>query len=276
MKAVHINDYTCGTGYPLLIMAGPCVIESEELTLEIAQYLKKITDRLGLQLVFKASFCKDNRTSIQSYRGVELSSAIKIFQRIKSEIKLPIVTDIHQPYHAEALKNVIDIIQIPAFLCRQTSLLLAAGLTGLPVHVKKSQMMSPNDMKYVIEKLKHVDCKQILLCERGTFFGYGNLVNDMTSILKMQQLGVPVIFDATHSVQNRHNSNQISGGNIEMIVPLAKAAVAIGVNGLFFEVHPTPQLALSDSASMLSLDNFEDLLQRLLLIRKVVDNENNN
>jgi len=268
---VNIGSYRCGRGQPLLVIAGPCVLENEELALSIAERLKQIALDLSLQLIFKASFDKANRTSLNSYRGPGIDRGLKILEKVKDVTGLPITTDIHEPSQAAAVGAVCDLIQIPAFLARQTDLLLAAASTSRPVHVKKGQYLAPGDMKHVVEKLDAGGCKNILLGERGTFFGYGRLVNDMRSIPQMQALGVPVIFDATHSVQEPGGLGSASGGNRAMVEPLARAAVAVGVDGLFFETHPNPDAAPSDGPNMIPLDQFSALLGRLLSIRRTIE-----
>lgn len=266
-----IGPYRCGRGERLLVIAGPCVIEGEELTLGIAQRLKQIAARLPIQPVFKASFDKANRTSIDSQRGPGSAHGLAILRRVKEATGLPVTTDIHTAEQAAPAAEVCDLLQIPAFLARQTDLLVAAAGTGRPVHVKKGQFLAPWDMKHVVGKLEAAGCHHILLCERGTFFGYGRLVNDMRSIPQMQALGAPVIFDATHSVQEPGGLGSATGGNRQMVEPLARAAVAIGVDGLFFETHPQPDRALSDGPNMVPLDEFEPLLVRLLAIRETVE-----
>jgi 2-dehydro-3-deoxyphosphooctonate aldolase (KDO 8-P synthase) len=268
---VTIDRYRCGRGQPLLVIAGPCVIESEELTLSIAARLAEIAAGLSLPLVFKASFDKANRTSVASYRGPGMERGLAILHRVKEATGLPITTDIHEPRQAGPAAEVCDLLQVPAFLARQTDLLLAAAATGRPVHVKKGQNLAPWDMRNVVEKLETGGCRQILLGERGTFFGYGRLVNDMRSIPQMQALGVPVIFDATHSVQEPGGLGTSTGGNRAMIEPLARAAVALAADGLFFETHPHPETALSDGPNMVPLDEMAGLLRRLLAIRRAAD-----
>ena len=268
---VTIGSYRCGSGQPLLVVAGPCVIESEALTLAIAARLKQIADELSVQLVFKASFDKANRTSVDSYRGPGLSAGLAILRQVRQATGLPITTDIHLPEQAAPAAEVCDLLQIPAFLARQTDLLVAAAQTGRPVHVKKGQFLAPGDMKHVVGKLQAAGCRNVLLGERGTFFGYGRLVNDLRAVPQMQALGVPVIFDATHSVQEPGGLGAVTGGNRGMVEPLARAAVAIGADGLFFETHPAPDSALSDGPNMVPLDQFAGMLRRLLRIRKAVE-----
>jgi 2-dehydro-3-deoxyphosphooctonate aldolase (KDO 8-P synthase) len=255
----------------LLVIAGPCVIEDEASTLATAGKLHEIAARLGIQLVFKASFDKANRTSIDSYRGPGLEAGLAILRRVGQLTGLPVTTDIHEPRQAGPVAEVCDLLQIPAFLARQTDLLTAAAKTGRPVNVKKGQFMAPGDMKHVVEKLEAAGCPHTLLTERGTFFGYGRLVNDMQSIPLMQSLGVPVVFDATHSVQQPGGLGTSSGGNRNMVEPLARAATAIGADGLFFETHPDPESALSDGPNMIPLDQFEAMLKRLVTIRQTVE-----
>jgi len=265
-----IGPYRCGRGQPLLVIAGPCVIESEDSAVSIGQRLKEIADELSLQLIFKASFDKANRTSIDSFRGPGLRQGLAILERVKQATGLPVTTDIHEPGQAQAVGEVCDLLQIPAFLARQTDLLVAAAETGRAVNVKKAQFLAPWDMKHVVGKLEAAGCRNIMACERGSFFGYGRLVNDMRAIPQMQALGVPVVFDATHSVQEPGGLGAATGGNREMVEPLARAAVAVGVDGLFFETHPKPDEALSDGPNMVPLDRFADLLRGMLAIRRTL------
>ena len=266
-----IGPCQCGRGQRLVVIAGPCVIEGEDLTLGIARRLGQIASRLPIQPVFKASFDKANRTSIESERGPGLAKGLAILRRIKEATGLPVTTDIHTPEQAAPAAEVCDLLQIPAFLARQTDLLTAAARTGRPVNVKKGQFLAPWDMQHVIGKLEAAGCRHILLCERGTFFGYGRLVNDMGSIPQMQALGAPVAFDATHSVQEPGGLGSATGGTRQMVEPLARAAVAVGVDGLFFETHPQPDQALSDGPNMVPLEEFEPLLARLVAIRETVE-----
>jgi 2-dehydro-3-deoxyphosphooctonate aldolase (KDO 8-P synthase) len=255
-----------------LVIAGPCVLENEALALLIARRLREFAAGLPIQLIFKASFDKANRTSVTSYRGPGLEKGMAILRCVREETGLPITTDIHEASQAPLAGEVCDLLQIPAFLARQTDLLAAAAQTGRPVHVKKGQFMAPWDMKHVVGKLEACGCHRILLCERGTFFGYGRLVNDMRSIPQMQSLGVPVIFDATHSVQEPGGLGAATGGDRAMVEPLARAAVALGVDGLFFETHPTPETSPSDGPNMVPLADFGPLLARLVAIRQTVEN----
>ena len=266
-----IGPYRCGRGEPLLLIAGPCVIETESLTLEIAQRLRQLSEKMPVQLVFKASFDKANRTSIDSPRGPGIEQGLRILAKVKQATGLPVTTDLHEPAQAKPVAEVCDLLQIPAFLARQTDLLAAAAGTGRAVHVKKPQFAAPWDMKHVVGKLNASGCRNVLLCERGTFFGYGRLVNDMRSIPQMRQLGVPVVFDATHSVQEPGGLGTSTGGNREMVEPLARAATAIGVDGLFLETHPRPDESPSDGPNMVPLDQFAPLLRRLIRIRETIE-----
>jgi 2-dehydro-3-deoxyphosphooctonate aldolase (KDO 8-P synthase) len=266
-----IGRYRCGPGEPLLVIAGPCVIESEELTLQIAQRLKQLAAELPIQLVFKASFDKANRTSASAFRGLGLQAGLAVLNRVREATGLPVTTDVHESQQAAPVAEVCELLQIPAFLARQTDLLVAAAETGRAIHVKKGQFMAPWDMKHVVAKLESAGCQNVLLCERGTFFGYGRLVNDMRAIPQMQSLGVPVVFDATHSVQEPGGLGSSTGGNRAMVEPLARAATAIGVNGLFFETHPQPDTSPSDGPNMVPLDQFGDLLHRLVKLRQAVE-----
>ncbi len=267
-----IGPYRCGRGEKLLLIAGPCVIESLELTLSIAHRLSEITDRRPVQLVFKASFDKANRTSAEAFRGHGLEQGLDVLERVKQATGLPVTTDIHESQQAAPVAEVCELLQIPAFLCRQTDLLLAAAATGRAVNVKKAQFLAPADMRHVVTKLSAGGCENILLCERGTFFGYGRLVNDMRAIPQMRALGVPVIFDATHSVQEPGGLGSATGGNREMVEPLARAAAAIGIDGLFCETHPDPDKSPSDGPNMVPLDKFEKFLDRVLAVRAAVEN----
>jgi 2-dehydro-3-deoxyphosphooctonate aldolase (KDO 8-P synthase) len=267
----RIGNYRCGAGEKLLVVAGPCVIESETLTLRIAERLADVARALPVQLVFKASFDKANRTSLDAYRGLGLEEGLRILRRVNETTGLPVTTDIHESYQATAVGEVCALLQVPAFLARQTDLLTAAARTGRAVHVKKAQFMAPGDMRHVVDKLAAAGCSDIILGERGTFFGYGRLVNDMRAIPQMQALGVPVIFDATHSVQEPGGLGKATGGNRAMVEPLARGAMALGIDGLFCETHPNPDQSPSDGPNMVPLDEFAPLLSRLLQIRAVID-----
>lgn len=267
---VQVGPHRCGADEPLLVIAGPCVIENETLTLAIAEKLAADTRDLGVQFVFKASFDKANRTSLEAYRGPGLDDGLRILEKVRDTIGLPVTTDIHVPDQAAAVADVCDLLQIPAFLARQTDLLVAAAKTGRAVNVKKGQFMAPADMRHVLYKLVQAGCQNVLLCERGTFFGYGRLVNDMRSIPQMQALGAPVVFDATHSVQEPGGLGGATGGNRAMVEPLARAAMALGAEGLFCETHPDPDRSPSDGPNMVPLAEFGDMLRRLVEIRETV------
>lgn len=256
--------------YKFKLISGPCVIESEENVMLIAERMKVITERLGLEYYFKASYDKANRSCIFSYRGPGIDEGLRILQKVKDTYGLKIATDIHEPWQADKVAKVADIIQIPAFLCRQTDLLVAAAKTGKTINVKKAQFMAPWDMKNVVTKLEESGNRNIMLCERGTSFGYNTLVVDMTSILEMKKFGYPIVMDATHSVQKPGGKGTATGGNREYVEPLAKAAIAAGADALFFEVHPDPDNALSDGLNMVKLDEFEDMLVRIIKIYDAV------
>ncbi len=260
----QIGPYLCGDDQPLLLIAGPCVIESRDLTMRIAEQLSAIVRAMPVQWVFKASFDKANRTRGDSFRGVGLEEGLKILDDVRREFAIPVTTDVHESPQASAAAEVCDLLQIPAFLCRQTDLLVAAARTGKAIHVKKGQFVAPNDMQFVVQKLSSAGPRHILLCERGTFFGYGRLVNDFRALVIMRQFGCPVVFDATHSVQEPGGLGGATGGNRAMVEPLARAAVAVGVDGLFFETHPDPDRAPSDGPNMVPLAQFQPLLCRLV------------
>jgi 2-dehydro-3-deoxyphosphooctonate aldolase (KDO 8-P synthase) len=262
-RTVSVGAVSIGPGEPLAVIAGPCVIESRELCLEIAGRLEEMCERLSLGVIFKASFDKANRASLKSFRGPGIDKGLEILAEVKAKTGLPIDTDIHEPWQAEVAAKVADMIQIPAFLCRQTDLLAAAGKTGKPVFIKKGQFMNPLDMRLAAEKVESEGNTQVLLGERGTFFGYGNLVVDMRSLAIMRGMGYGVIFDATHSVQLPGGAGTASGGQREFVAPLARAAVAAGVDGVFLEVHPEPEKAPSDAATMLPLGEAAGLLAQL-------------
>lgn len=253
-----------------ILIAGPCVIESEENVMKIAEKVKGIAERLDLDYYFKASFDKANRTSISSYRGPGIEEGLRILKKVKDTYGLKIATDIHEPWQAEKVAEVCDLIQIPAFLCRQTDLLVAAAKTGKLINVKKAQFLAPWDMANVVKKLEDSGNNNIMLCERGTSFGYNTLVVDMTGIVEMKKFGYPVVMDATHSVQKPGGKGNATGGNRENVEPLAKAAIAAGADALFFEVHPDPDNAKSDGPNMVKLDEFEALLERVIRVYDAV------
>jgi 2-dehydro-3-deoxyphosphooctonate aldolase (KDO 8-P synthase) len=269
---IAIGPHRCGRGEPLLVIGGPCVLEAESLVRQTAERLKEIADELSVPLVFKASFDKANRTSARAFRGPGLDEGLRLLERVAEWTGLPVTTDIHLPEQAAPAAEVCALLQVPAFLARQTDLLLAAAATGRPVHVKKGQFMAPWDMRHVVGKLESGGCRQMLLGERGTFFGYGRLVSDMRAIPQMQALGAPVAFDATHSVQEPGGLGAATGGNREMVEPLARAAVAVGADAVFLETHPSPDSAPSDGPNMVPLDRLTGLLRGLLAIRRTVEN----
>ncbi len=270
METVSIGDVQCGRGQPLVWIAGPCVIESHDLTLRIADTLRRLADRLRLPLIFKASFDKANRTSGKSFRGPGLQEGLKTLAAVKKQTGLPVTTDVHECAQVGAAAEVCDLLQIPAFLARQTDLLFAAGRTGRAVNVKKGQFMAPWEMRNVIAKMDEVGNRRLLLTERGASFGYGQLVSDMRSIPLMQDLGRPVIFDATHSVQQPAGQGDRSGGDRRMVAYLARAAVACGCDGLFLETHPRPDEAKSDGPNMIALDDLPALVETCLRLRQAL------
>ncbi len=270
MNKVKVADFEIGAGEPLALLAGPCVLEGLDRCLYIGRTIKEITQRLGIPYVFKASFDKANRSSFNGFRGPGLKKGLEMLQTIKQELQVPIVTDIHDISQVEPAAKVADILQIPAFLCRQTDLLYAAAKSGCVVNVKKGQFMAPADMRNVVDKLHEGGSSKILLTERGASFGYNNLVVDMRSFPIMRSFGYPVIFDATHSVQLPGGAGTCSAGNREYVEYLTRAAVGAGVDGLFMEVHDNPEEALCDGPNMVYLDKLEDLLKDALAINAIV------
>ncbi len=261
-KKISVGDVEIGGGNPIALIAGPCVIESEDLCREVARQVKGICQDLCIGYVFKASFDKANRLSISSFRGPGLEKGLEVLARIKSEFGIPVLTDIHETWQSEPVAEVVDIIQIPAFLCRQTDLLMAAAKTGKPVNIKKAQFLAPSDVRNLVEKAKSVGNDNILLTERGTTFGYGNLVVDMRSFVIMRETGCPVVFDATHSVQKPGGLGTATGGDPQFVPHLVRAACAVGIDALFLEVHPNPKEALSDAATMLQLSSLRSVLEQ--------------
>ncbi|MCL4467442.1 MAG: 3-deoxy-8-phosphooctulonate synthase [Deltaproteobacteria bacterium] len=270
VKTLNINGLRIGGNNRVVLIAGPCVIESETMTLRIAGQLKSITSELGIELIFKASYDKANRTSINSFRGPGLKKGLEILSKVKTMYNLPILSDVHSTEQIEAAAQVLDIIQIPAFLSRQTDLLVSAGETGRIVNIKKGQFMAPWDIRHAIQKIESTGNHKIILTERGYTFGYNMLVNDFRVIPIMRDFGYPVVFDATHSVQLPSAAGGVSGGQKEYIEMLAKAAAAVGIDGLFLEVHPHPQKALSDGANSLRLDRLNKLLKTIKVIDEIV------
>lgn len=270
MNTVQVGNFSIGNGQPLALLAGPCVLEGLDRCLLIGRTIKEITGRLGIPYVFKASFDKANRSSFNGFRGPGLKKGLEMLQTIKDELQVPIVTDVHTEEQIEPAAKVADIIQIPAFLCRQTDLLYAAAQSGAVVNVKKGQFMAPGDMRNVVDKLHEGGCSQILLTERGASFGYNNLVVDMRTFPIMRSFGYPVVFDGTHSVQLPGGAGTCSAGNREFVPNLVRAAVGAGVDALFMEVHDNPEEALCDGPNMVYLDKLEDLLKDALAIHEVV------
>jgi 2-dehydro-3-deoxyphosphooctonate aldolase (KDO 8-P synthase) len=267
---VVVGPVKIGRGEPLALIAGPCVMEPNDLTRTIAGRLAEICSALGVPLIFKASFDKANRTSKSSYRGPGIEGGLRVFERVKAETGLPVTTDVHETHQAAPIAEVVDLLQIPAFLARQTDLLEACAVTGRPLNVKKGQFMAPWDMAHVVHKVTESGSGGLLLTERGTTFGYGRLVNDMRAIPQMQATGAPVVFDATHSVQLPSAGAGVSSGEREMVPYLSRAAVAAGCDALFLEVHPRPEEALSDGPNALRLDDLEGLLRTCLKIRQAI------
>lgn len=270
MNIVTVGNYKVGQGCHMLLMAGPCVLEGYERSLMIGQRAKAIADKLGMPYVFKASFDKANRSSYNSFRGPGLKEGLAILAQIKKDLGVPIVTDIHEPAQAEPVAEVADILQIPAFLCRQTDLVYQAAKTGRTVNVKKGQFLAPWDMKNVIKKIEEAGNRNIMLTERGVSFGYNTLVTDMRGLAIMRELGYPVVMDATHSVQIPGGQGTSSGGQSQYVPHMARAAAAVGIDALFLEVHDNPAEALSDGPNMVKLDNLEALLKDVLAIDKIV------
>ena len=264
MHHVKVGDLTIGNDLPFVLFAGPCAMESREHALEMSQALKEVTDKLGIGLVYKSSFDKANRTSGSSPRGIGLDTALPIFAEIKETLGLPVLTDVHSPENCASVAEVIDVLQIPAFLCRQTDLLLAAAATGRAINVKKGQFLAPWDMANVAKKITEAGNDNVMLCERGTSFGYNTLVSDMRALPTMAKTGHPVVFDATHSVQQPGGQGATSGGQREFVPVLARAAISIGVAAVFMEVHQDPDSAPSDGPNMVYLDKLPGILEELL------------
>ena len=275
MNQVKVGNYVIGGGEKLTLLAGPCVLEGLDRCLLIGRTIKEICQRLDINYVFKASFDKANRSSYHSFRGPGLKKGIEMLKKIKEELKVPVVTDIHESAQAKPVAEVADILQIPAFLCRQTDLLHAAAQTGRVVNVKKGQFLAPEDMRNVVDKLHESGCDQMMLTERGASFGYHNLVVDMRSLPIMRSFGYPVVMDGTHSVQLPGGNGTTSAGNREYVEYLVRAAVAAGVDALFLEVHDNPEEALSDGANMVYLDKLEDLLKDAVAIHEIVRHKQN-
>lgn len=270
MKTIHIKNITINEKSPFALIAGPCVIETEKITFQTAEEIKKITAELGIPFIFKSSYTKANRQSIDSYTGPGLEQGLKVLDRLKREFDVPILTDIHSPLEAAPAAEVVDVLQIPAFLCRQTDIVVAAAKTGKPINIKKGQFMAPEDMGAIAAKAEHFGNDQIILTERGTTFGYHNLVVDFRSLVIMKNLGYPVMFDATHSLQLPGGAQGKSGGQPQFIFPMARAAVAVGIQALFIETHPCVEEALCDASNMLPLQRLKELLIQLKRIDELV------
>jgi 2-dehydro-3-deoxyphosphooctonate aldolase (KDO 8-P synthase) len=270
-KVIEVGNVKIGGNNPIVLIAGPCVIESEEITLKTAERIKKITEKLEIPFIFKSSYAKDNRSSVEYYYGPGVEKGIKILEKVKKEFNVPVLSDVHYPDEVPIAAEVLDVIQIPAFLCMQTRLTLEIAKTGKVVNVKKGQFLAPQDIKNVVKKIESTGNTKILLTERGTFFGYHNLIVDMRSLKIMRDTGYPVIFDVTHTVRVYGiPSKDPRGGNPEFIFPLARAGVSIGIDGIFIETHPEPQNALSDASSMLPLNQLESLLIQIKRIDEMV------
>lgn len=267
---MHLCGFEVGLNRPFFLIAGPCVIESEGLVLETAGYLKEITQQLNIPFIFKASFDKANRSSHISFRGMGIASGLKILEKVKKELKVPVLTDVHEDTPLQEVASVVDVLQTPAFLCRQTNFIQNVAKTGLPVNLKKGQFLAPWDMQHVVAKARAVGNPSIMVCERGAMFGYNNLVSDMRSLSILRQTDAPVIFDATHSVQLPGGQGERSGGQREFVPVLARAALAVGVAGLFMETHPQPEKALSDGPNAWPLSKMMPLLELLKALDTVV------
>ena len=272
---MNLLGWPVGLDQPMFLIAGPCVVESEELQLRTAERLKAITDRIGVRFIFKSSFDKANRSSDKSYRGPGMDEGLRILEKVRDEVGVPVLTDVHDILQVRPVAEVVDVLQTPAFLARQTDFIHAVAASGKPVNIKKAQFMAPNDMKNVVDKARHAAREagvldQIMVCERGASFGYNNLVSDMRSLAIMRETGCPVVFDATHSVQLPGGQGTSSGGQREFIPVLARAAVATGISGLFMEAHPDPANAKSDGPNAWPLDRMEGLLSTLVEIDRLV------
>ncbi len=269
-SSFKLCGFEAGLEKPLFLIAGPCVIESEHMALSTAEQLKKITEELNIPFIYKSSFDKANRTSSKSYRGPGMAEGLRILQKVKDELNLPILTDVHEDSPLDEISDVVDVLQTPAFLCRQTNFIQNVAKTGMPINIKKGQFLAPWDMKNVIDKARETGNQQIMACERGVSFGYNNLVSDMRSLAVMRETECPVVYDATHSVQQPGGLGGCSGGNREFVPVLARAAVASGVAGLFMETHPDPDKALSDGPNSWPLDKMSDLIKMLMDIDQLV------
>jgi 2-dehydro-3-deoxyphosphooctonate aldolase (KDO 8-P synthase) len=267
---MNICGFEAGLDQPLFLIAGPCVIESEQLALDTSAELKAITERLGIHFIYKSSYDKANRSAGSSFRGPGLEQGLRILQKVKHETGVPVITDVHEDTPIDEVADVVDVLQTPAFLCRQTNFIQKVASAGKPVNIKKGQFLAPWDMKNVVDKAQSTGNKQIMVCERGVSFGYNNLVSDMRALAVMRETGCPVVFDATHSVQLPGGQGTSSGGQREHVPVLARAAVAAGISGLFMETHPDPDKALSDGPNAWPLDRIESLLKTLIAVDNIV------
>lgn len=267
---MKLHTYTVGPREPLFLIAGPCVVESEAIVMGIAETMKAITTRLGIPYVFKASFDKANRTSAASYRGPGLEEGLRVLEKVKRELELPVLTDVHEDTPIDEVASVVDVLQTPAFLVRQTNFMTRVARAGLPMNVKKGQFQAPSDMVHVVEKCRDAGNQQVMVCERGVSFGYNTLISDMRGLAIMRETGCPVVFDATHSVQQPGGQGASSGGQSALVPVLARAAVAAGISGIFMETHPDPKSALSDGPNMWPLGRMEALLETLVAVDRVV------
>ncbi len=271
VKKIRVADkFDIGGKDRFTLIAGPCAIESEEMSVRVAKKIKEICDRLGINYIFKSSFDKANRSSVFSARGIGMKKGLEILAKVKTEVGVPVITDIHEPWQAEEVAKYVDMLQIPAFLCRQTDLIVAAAKTGLPVNVKKGQFLAPWDAKNIVTKFQEVGNENLLLCERGTTFGYNNFVVDMRSFLEMRTFGYPIVFDATHSVQIPGGQGTSTGGNREYVFPLMRAALSVGVDAIFAEVHEDPDNAPCDGPNMLKLEDLEEILEKAIKIDDII------
>jgi len=270
---MKLCGFEAGLDQPFFLIAGPCVIESEQLALDTAAELKAITERLGIHFIYKSSFDKANRSAGSSFRGPGIEQGLRILQKVKDEIGVPVITDVHEDTAMDEVADVVDVLQTPAFLCRQTNFILKVASAGKPVNIKKGQFLAPWDMKNVVDKARSTGNEQIMVCERGVSFGYNNLVSDMRALAVMRDTGCPVVFDATHSVQLPGGQGTSSGGQREHVPVLARAAVAAGISGLFMETHPDPEKALSDGPNAWPLDRIESLLKTLISLDNIVKSE---
>jgi len=267
---MDLCGFKVGIDQPFFLIAGPCVIESEQMAMETSSELKKISEKLGIPFIYKSSFDKANRSSMDSFRGLGIEEGLRILQKVKDEVGVPVITDVHEDTPMDEVADVVDVLQTPAFLCRQTNFILKVAATGKPVNIKKGQFLAPWDMKNVVDKALTTGNKNIMVCDRGVSFGYNNLVSDMRSMAVMRDTGCPVVFDATHSVQLPGGQGSVSGGQREHVPVLARAAVAAGLSGVFMETHPNPAEALSDGPNAWPLDKMESLLSMMKSIDEVV------